>query len=56
MANDNYLENGGKMFVCGPCVQSRKIDPQAEFIEGATVVNAATVVKECTEATSVLVY
>jgi predicted peroxiredoxin len=53
---DIYLENGGKFLVCGPCVKSRQIDPQNEFIEGAVVVNAATFVKECAEATNVMVY
>jgi predicted peroxiredoxin len=53
---DIYIENGGKLFVCGPCVKSRQINPEEEFIPGATVVNAATFVKECTEATNVLVY
>ena len=53
---DIYMENGGKLLVCGPCVKSRQIIPEEEFIPGATVVNAATFVKECTEATNVLVY
>ena len=53
---DIYIENGGKLLVCGPCVKSRQINPEEEFIAGATVVNAATFVKECTEATNVLVY
>lgn len=53
---DIYIENGGKLFVCGPCVKSRQINPDEEFIPGAMVVNAATFVKECTEATNVLVY
>jgi predicted peroxiredoxin len=53
---DIYLENGGKLLVCGPCVKSRQIDPTKDFIQGATVVNAATFVKECAEATNVLVY
>jgi len=53
---DIYLENGGKLLVCGPCVKSRQIDPEKEFIKGAVVVNAATFVKECTEATNVLIY
>jgi len=52
---DAYLEAGGKMYVCGPCVNSRKIQSQ-DFIEGATIVNAVTFVKEFTEATNVLVY
>ena len=51
-----YLENGGKLLVCGPCVKSRQIDPEKEFIKGAIVVNAATFVKECSEATNVMVY
>ncbi|HYA30214.1 MAG TPA: DsrE family protein, partial [Acidobacteriota bacterium] len=51
-----YLEAGGKLLVCGPCVQSRKIDPKKDFLEAATVVSAATFIKHCTEATNVLVY
>jgi predicted peroxiredoxin len=51
-----YCEAGGKLLVCGPCVQSRKIDPKNDLIEGASVVNAATFVKECLEATNVLNY
>jgi len=53
---DAYIEEGGRMFVCGPCVQSRQIDPEQEFIEGPIVVNAATFVAECTEATNTLIY
>jgi predicted peroxiredoxin len=53
---DAYVEAGGKMYVCGPCVNSRKIDSKTDLIEGAQVVNAATFVKEFTEATNVLVY
>jgi predicted peroxiredoxin len=51
-----YREAGGKFLVCGPCVGSRKIDPKNDFVEGATVVNAATFVAECIEATNVLNY
>jgi predicted peroxiredoxin len=53
---DIYLENGGELFVCGPCVQSRKINPEEEFISGAKIVNAATFAKEISEAVNVLVY
>lgn len=53
---DAYVEAGGTFYVCGPCVASRKLDPSTDFIEGAKVVNAATFVKEFTEATNVLVY
>jgi predicted peroxiredoxin len=53
---DAYVEAGGRFYVCGPCVNSRKLDPKVDFIEGAAVINAATFVKEFTEATNVLVY
>jgi predicted peroxiredoxin len=53
---DAFIEAGGKIFVCGPCVTSRKLNPQTDFIEGATVVNAATFVKEITESKNVLIY
>jgi predicted peroxiredoxin len=51
-----YLEGDGKIFVCGPCIKSRQINPEMDFIEGASVVNAATFVKEACESTNVLVY
>jgi predicted peroxiredoxin len=53
---DIDLETGGELFVCGPCVQSRKINPEEEFISGAKIVNAATFAKEISEAVNVLVY
>lgn len=53
---DAYIDAGGELFVCGPCVNSRKLDPATDFIQGAKVVNAATFVKVFTEATNVLNY
>ncbi len=50
-----YIEAGGKMYVCGPCVGSRKI-AQQDLVEGATIVGAATFIAECVAATNVLVY
>jgi len=50
-----YVESGGKMYVCGPCVGSRKI-AQQDMVEGATIVGAATFIAECVTATNVLVY
>ena len=50
-----YIEAGGKIYVCGPCVGARKI-AQPDMVEGATVVGAATFVAECVAATNVLVY
>lgn len=52
---DNYVEAGGKMYICGPCVKSRMIT-QEQLVKGASVANAATFVVECVEATNVLVY
>src|SRR5674476_1197799 len=34
-----YIEAGGKLYVCGPCVGSRKI-AQQDMVEGATIVGA----------------
>jgi len=53
---DAYVEAGGELYLCGPCVSSRKLDPANDFIAGAKVVNAATFVKVFTEATNVLNY
>jgi predicted peroxiredoxin len=53
---DTYIEAGGKLLACGPCVKSRGINPETDFVKNATVVNAATFVKESTESKSTLVY
>jgi predicted peroxiredoxin len=53
---DAFVEAGGKMLACGPCVKSRKINPETDFIDGAKIANAATFVKEITEATNAMVY
>jgi predicted peroxiredoxin len=50
-----YIEGGGKLYVCGPCVGSRRIAKE-DMVEGATVVGAATFIAECMSATNVLVY
>ncbi len=50
-----FVEGGGKMYVCGPCAQARKITEE-DLIEGASVAGAATFVSECVAATNVLVY
>ncbi len=53
---DAYIEAGGKLYVCGPCVKSRDINPETDFVEAATVVSAATFVKEISESVGTLVY
>lgn len=50
-----YLGEGGKMYVCGPCVGSRQIE-QDELIDGATIVGAATFVSESFASTQSLIY
>jgi len=50
-----YIDSGGKMYVCGPCVGSRMI-AQQDMVQGATIVGAATFVAECMAATNVLAY
>ncbi|MFN8472718.1 MAG: DsrE family protein [Anaerolineae bacterium] len=52
---DAYVEAGGTLFLCGPCVKSRQLTPD-QLIAGATVINAATFVTHFTSATNVLVY
>jgi len=50
-----FTDAGGKILLCGPCVNSRKI-PAEEFIEGASVVNAPTFVNEVMNSTQTIVY
>ncbi len=50
-----FVEMGGRLLVCGPCVKSRKIEDK-DFIESATVVNAPTFINEIMTATQSLVY
>ncbi len=52
---DAFVELGGKMYVCGPCVKSRKIDDE-DFVEDAKVVNAPTFINEIMTADQTLVY
>ena len=53
---DAYIEAGGQMLACAPCVRSRGIVPEIDFVQGVKVVNAATFIKLCTEVTNVLTY
>jgi len=52
---DTYIEAGGKMYVCGPCVGSRQVKDD-ELIKGASIVGAATFVSESLSATQALIY
>lgn len=50
-----FMEAGGKLLVCSPCMKKRGVD-QGDLIEGSVVVNAPTLVKEIGEAKAVLTY
>ena len=52
---DQYMEAGGKLMVCNPCLKKRGLEA-ADLIEGAIVVNAPTIVKEMGEARNVVSY
>jgi uncharacterized protein len=51
----DFVELGGKMLVCGPCIKSRGIT-DADLVQGAEVVAAGRFVAEITSATNSLVY
>lgn len=51
---DSFLEFGGKVYACVPCVDARHID-LGEFIEGVEVAGAVTLLTESVGA-SVFVY
>ena len=52
---DAYVEAGGKLYVCGPCVGARQVN-EGELLGGATIVGAATFVSESLSATQSLIY
>ena len=52
---EDIRDLGGQFLVCGPCLKSRGIDPNA-LVDGAEVVAAARFVAEITSATNSLVY
>ncbi len=51
----SFVEFGGKILVCIPCIESRRIT-QDLLVEGAELVKAARVVQEVLEAKAVLNY
>jgi uncharacterized protein len=51
----SFLELGGKLLVCTPCIQDRKIEPSM-LVEGAEPIAGARVIQEVTESSAVLNY
>ena len=52
---DSYIEQGGKLGICSPCIKSRNITKE-DLIEGSVVIAAGTVVSEVLSAKSVITY
>ena len=52
---DTFIELGGQLFVCAPCMKERLIQP-TDLVEGSIVVAAGTVAEEVLSATSTLTY
>ncbi len=52
----DFVELGGKMLVCGPCIKGRGIAADGGLVDGAEVVAAGRFVAEITSATNSLVY
>lgn len=52
----DFVELGGTMLVCGPCIKSRELTAETDLVDGAEVVAAGRFVSEITSATNSLVY
>uniref|UniRef100_Q3AR97 Uncharacterized protein n=1 Tax=Chlorobium chlorochromatii (strain CaD3) TaxID=340177 RepID=Q3AR97_CHLCH len=52
---DTFLEMGGTLMLCSPCLKERYITPN-DLIEGAEIGAAGTLVSEIMSATSVVTY
>jgi uncharacterized protein involved in oxidation of intracellular sulfur len=52
---NNFINEGGKLLVCVPCIRERKID-EAELIEEAVPTAAAALTQEVLSANATLVY
>jgi uncharacterized protein involved in oxidation of intracellular sulfur len=52
---DQFFELGGKLYICTPCVESRKISKQV-LVQGAQLVKAGKVVSDLLEAKTTLTF
>ncbi len=52
---DLYVQGGGRLLLCAPCVKARQIGAE-DLLPGVEVVSGATFVKEFGEASSIAVY
>lgn len=52
---DTFLELGGKILVCAPCIKERNITTDM-LVDGSKIMAGATLVQACIEADAVLSY
>ena len=52
----DFLELGGRLLVCVPCIKERNIDEATDLVDGAKTTAAGALNIEATEAKAVLVY
>jgi predicted peroxiredoxin len=52
---ETFFEAGGKLLVCSPCMQARKIKPE-DLVPQGEVIAGATLVSEVISATNVVSY
>ncbi len=52
---ESFLESGGKLKVCGPCIKERNID-ETDLLPGVTVTAAGALNVEAMEANAVFCY
>jgi predicted peroxiredoxin len=52
---ETYIEMGGKLLLCSPCLKERNISKE-DLIKGSEIIAAGTVISEVMSAKSVLTY
>jgi uncharacterized protein involved in oxidation of intracellular sulfur len=52
---DNYLDEGGKLLICTPCIRDRNIE-ESDLLDGAELIAAARLNQEILTANATLVY
>lgn len=52
----DFLELGGRLLVCVPCIKERRINETADLVEGAQTTAAGALNIEATESKAVFVY
>jgi predicted peroxiredoxin len=52
----DFVEQGGRMLVCVPCIKERQIDEKTDLIEGAETTAAGVVITEALESKAVFTY